>query len=61
MDFSLEQPESFVKRARRVITVARKPRRDEFALTAKVTGLGMALIGLIGYLVALAFRLFGAF
>jgi protein transport protein SEC61 subunit gamma-like protein len=36
---------------KRVLKLSRKPRRDEYVLTAKITGLGILLVGLIGFLI----------
>jgi len=35
---------------RRVLMVARKPTQEEFAEASKVTGLGILLIGVVGFL-----------
>jgi protein transport protein SEC61 subunit gamma-like protein len=35
----------------RVVRLSRKPRRDEFTNIAKITGLGMVLIGIIGFII----------
>jgi protein transport protein SEC61 subunit gamma-like protein len=34
---------------KRVLMVARKPSKDEFKETAKITGLGMLIVGIIGF------------
>ncbi len=34
---------------RRVLKIAEKPDREEFEMSAKVTGAGMIIIGLIGF------------
>lgn len=36
---------------RRVLRVARKPDKDEYLRVAKITGLGILLIGFIGFLI----------
>jgi len=38
---------------RRILRLSRKPKRVEFKETAKVTGLGMILIGLLGFIILL--------
>lgn len=38
---------------RRVLKITKKPGNEEFKTIVKVSGLGMALIGLIGFLVVL--------
>jgi protein transport protein SEC61 subunit gamma-like protein len=38
---------------RRILRLSRKPKKSEFNETAKITGLGMILIGLLGFIVLL--------
>ncbi|MBI4019715.1 MAG: protein translocase SEC61 complex subunit gamma [Candidatus Aenigmarchaeota archaeon] len=40
---------------RRVLQVARKPSRDEFVTSAKISSIGIALIGVIGFVIFIAF------
>lgn len=40
----------------RVLRMARKPTRDEFSKTVFVVGLGLALIGLVGFVIYLLFQ-----
>ena len=42
---------SFVSNAIRVLKLAKKPKRDDFTFVAKVTGLGILLIGALGYII----------
>lgn len=35
----------------RVIKLSKKPKKNEFMTIAKITGLGMILIGIIGFLI----------
>ena len=44
---------SFLKQNRRVLKVTKKPTRDEYKITLKVSGLGILLIGFIGFIVYL--------
>ncbi|MCK4819554.1 protein translocase SEC61 complex subunit gamma [bacterium] len=46
-----------VKNWKRVIHIARKPSKDEFLSTSKITALGLILIGTIGFAIFLAFIL----
>ena len=41
---------------RRTIEIARKPDREEWMNTAKVTGAGIALIGTVGFVIFLAYH-----
>lgn len=39
---------SFIDEAIRVIKLTRKPNKDEFIMIAKITGVGLILVGLLG-------------
>ena len=45
---------NYVSECRRVLKVTKKPDSVEFKTIVKVSGLGMIIIGLIGFLVVLA-------
>lgn len=45
---------TFLLESRRVLAVTRKPSRLEFVTIVKVTGAGIAVIGLVGFLLQLA-------
>ncbi len=49
----------FVNEAIRVLKLTRKPRKDEFIMISKITGVGMILIGVMGMAVILLSRLVG--
>ncbi len=36
---------------RRILRLTRKPKRSEYEETAKITGLGMIIVGLVGFIV----------
>ncbi|RLG73034.1 MAG: protein translocase SEC61 complex subunit gamma [Methanobacteriota archaeon] len=44
----------FIKESRRVFTLAKKPNREEFNKIAKITGVGIIIIGIIGFLIKIA-------
>ncbi|MFQ5474831.1 MAG: protein translocase SEC61 complex subunit gamma [Candidatus Nanoarchaeia archaeon] len=44
---------SFTRECRRVLKVTKKPSNEEFKTIVKVTGLGMTVIGMVGFLVQL--------
>jgi len=50
---------NFIERIRRVLLVSTKPDKDEFKQGAKITGLGIVLIGVIGLAVFLIVQLIG--
>lgn len=49
--------EDKLKEYRRVLKISEKPDREEFTMSAKVTGIGMLLIGAIGFLFYMAANL----
>ncbi len=51
----LEQIQDFARRALRVLRVSYHPTNEEFNTTAKITGLGMVLVGMIGYIMTVVF------
>jgi protein translocase SEC61 complex gamma subunit len=46
-----------IKRCIRILYISRKPTGAEFEKVAKVTSLGMALFGIIGFIISLIFEL----
>ncbi len=50
---------SFLKSCSRVLKVATKPSSEEFFQTAKITAIGILLIGAIGFSIFLLFQLPG--
>ncbi|MBI5553141.1 MAG: protein translocase SEC61 complex subunit gamma [Candidatus Diapherotrites archaeon] len=51
----------FVASSHRVLTVSKKPTWSEFLSIAKITGLGIIAIGLIGFLIRLIANLLNLF
>jgi len=47
----------FIKETIRVIRITKKPNKTEFLSTVKVTGLGIAVIGAIGFIIFLGKQL----
>ena len=43
----------------RVLRIARKPGKEEFMTSAKVTAIGLAIIGMLGFLIFLGFIIVG--
>lgn len=50
---------NFIHQAKRVLQVARKPDRDEYLNVAKITGIGIIIIGMIGFVIYLVSGLLG--
>ena len=47
------------RRYMRVLHVARKPSKEEFVTTGKMSALGIFIIGIIGFVIFLAFAITG--
>ena len=53
----VDSSKRFFLECRRVWQITRKPTTQEFRATVKVTGIGIVLIGLIGFLIHLLWQL----
>lgn len=49
----LEKAKSFLLKCKRVWQVLKKPTKKEFKLTAKVSAIGIAILGLFGFIVSI--------
>lgn len=49
---------SFINKCSRVLRITKKPTMEEFKAIVKVSSLGIAAIGLIGFIVVIAVALF---
>ena len=48
---------SFINESIRVLRITRKPSREEFKTIVKVSGLGMIIIGLLGFIITMVKQL----
>lgn len=53
MNINKESIRGFLKQCERVLRVSKKPDNEEYKTVAKVTGLGIILIGVIGFVISL--------
>ncbi len=52
MEFKpVEWIQTFISDAQRVLTVSKKPSTDEFMTMARITALGLIVLGILGYTV----------
>jgi protein transport protein SEC61 subunit gamma-like protein len=49
---------SFLLKCKRVWHIMKKPSKKEFNTTAKVSGIGIAILGILGFLVSLIMKSF---
>ena len=54
-----ERIDKFIKDSKRVLKVARKPDKDEYLQFAKVTAIGVVIIGIIGFVIVILGQLIG--
>jgi protein transport protein SEC61 subunit gamma-like protein len=47
-----------LKEWNRVIKLSRKPRKHEFIMIAKITGLGIIVVGMVGFIIRMVIQLF---
>jgi len=57
MNLNKESMANFIKQCQRVLKVSRKPDREEYINVAKVTGIGIILIGVIGFIIIIISQL----
>jgi protein transport protein SEC61 subunit gamma and related proteins len=48
---------SFTTQSKRVFKVTKKPTKEELKVTVKVTGIGILLIGVMGFIIHIAWKL----
>lgn len=54
-----ERFKNFMFNVRRVLMVSNKPDKTEFKTTTKITGIGIIIIGIIGFVIFLIAQLIG--
>jgi protein transport protein SEC61 subunit gamma and related proteins len=59
MKLNRESISQFMKMNQRVLRVAKRPDREEFINVAKITGLGIIVIGIIGFVISLISQVLG--
>ena len=50
---------SLVERIRRILLIASKPDKSTYFQTSKITGLGFAILGIVGFAIFMAVQLIG--
>lgn len=50
---------NFIEKIRRVLLVSSKPDKEEFKQSVKITGLGIVIIGVVGFVIFLLAMLVG--
>lgn len=60
MKLNKEYISRFIKMNQRVLRVAKRPGREEYINVAKITGLGIIVIGVVGFVISLIAQLLGS-
>ncbi len=53
----LTRLKSFILESRRVFRITKKPSKEEFKAIVKVSSIGIAIIGVIGFIIQIIWRL----
>jgi len=56
-DTKSQKVKRFIKESMRVLRITKKPSKEEYKSIVKITSLGIAVIGLIGFVIFLAKQL----
>ena len=54
----LTRLKSFIKECVRVFKVTKKPGKEEFKIIVKVSGIGILAIGVVGFIIQIAWQVF---
>ena len=54
----MEKLKSFIKKCKRVWHTLKKPTKKEFEQIAKISAIGIAILGLIGFLISMLMKAF---
>ncbi|MGZ4857082.1 MAG: protein translocase SEC61 complex subunit gamma [Methanobacteriaceae archaeon] len=57
MNLNKESVVSFIKQCRRVLIVSKRPDMEEYQNVSKVTGIGVIIIGVIGFIISIIAQL----
>ncbi len=55
----VEKFKEFLSSSRRIISISQKPGKKEFWLMAKIIGLGIIIIGVVGFLIKVIMNFLG--
>ena len=50
---------NFIKQSKRVLRVSKKPGREEYLKVSNVTGIGIMIIGVIGFIISIIAQVLG--
>ncbi len=53
----IDRLKTFAIECKRVFTITKKPSKEEFKIIVKASGIGMLVIGLLGFIIQVVFQL----
>ena len=55
----MDKPKAFIAKSKRVWLILKKPTRKEYEMIAKVSAIGIAALGVVGFIIAFFMKMFG--
>jgi len=55
----MDKLKAFIAKSKRVWLILKKPTRKEYEMIAKVSAIGIAALGVVGFLIAIFMQIFG--
>jgi protein transport protein SEC61 subunit gamma-like protein len=55
----MDKPKAFIAKSKRVWLILKKPTRKEYEMTAKISAIGIAALGVVGFIIAFFMKIFG--
>jgi protein transport protein SEC61 subunit gamma-like protein len=54
-----DKPKAFIAKSKRVWLILKKPTRKEYEMIAKVSAIGILILGVVGFIIAFFMKIFG--
>jgi len=55
----MDKLKAFIAKSKRVWLILKKPTRKEYEMIAKVSAIGIAALGVVGFLISMLMKVFG--
>ena len=54
-----DKPKAFIAKSKRVWLILKKPTRKEYEMIAKISAIGILILGVVGFIIAFFMKIFG--
>ncbi len=54
----MDKPKAFIAKSKRVWLILKKPTRKEYEMVAKVSAIGIVILGVVGFIIAFFMKIF---